>query len=106
MINDKLCSALNKQINAELFSSYLYLSMSAWFEGKSMSGFANWMRVQAEEENFHAMKMFDYVHERGGRVDLQAIEKPEADWKSPLSVIEAVLKHEELVTSLINDLVC
>ena len=105
MINDKLCSALNKQINAELFSSYLYLSMSAWFEGKSLSGFAKWMRVQAEEENFHAMKMFDYVHERGGRVDLQTIEKPEADWESPLSVVEAVLKHEELVTSLINDLV-
>ena len=105
MINDTLCSALNKQINAELYSSYLYLSMSAWFERKSLSGFANWMRVQAEEENFHAMKMFDYVHERGGRVVLEAIEKPESDWESPLSVIEAVLKHEELVTSLINDLV-
>ncbi len=105
MINDKLCAALNKQINAELYSSYLYLSMSAWFEDKSLSGFANWMRVQAEEENFHAMKMFDYVNERGGRVVLGAIEQPESEWQSPLAVIEAVLKHEELVTGLINDLV-
>jgi len=105
MINDKLCTALNKQINAELFSSYLYLSMSAWFEDKSLSGFANWMRVQAEEENFHAMKMFDYVHERGGRVVLETIQQPESEWESPLAVIEAVLKHEELVTGLINDLV-
>ncbi|THB78347.1 MAG: ferritin [Desulfobulbaceae bacterium] len=105
MIDQKLCDALNKQINAEMFSSYLYLSMAAWFETKSLSGFANWMRVQSEEEMFHAMKMFDYVNERGGRVILDTIEKPEAEWDSPLAVIEAVLKHEELVTRLINDLV-
>ena len=105
MISDKLCAALNKQINAEMYSSYLYLSMSAWFETKSLAGFANWMRVQAEEETFHAMKMFDYVHERGGKVLLEAIEQPESEWESPLSAIKAVLKHEEYVTSLINDLV-
>ena len=105
MISDKLCTALNKQINAEMYSSYLYLSMSAWFESRSLSGFANWMRVQAEEETFHAMKMFDYVHERGGKVVLEAIEQPESEWESPLAVIEAVLSHEEHVTSLINDLV-
>ena len=105
MISDKLCAALNKQINAEMYSSYLYLSMSAWFEDRSLSGFGNWMRVQAEEETFHAMKMFDYVIERGGRVVLESIQQPESEWESPLSVIEAVLKHEELVTGLINDLV-
>ena len=105
MISDKLCTALNKQINAEMYSSYLYLSMSAWFEDRSLSGFGNWMRVQAEEETFHAMKMFDYVIERGGRVVLESIQQPESDWESPLSVIEAVLKHEELVTGLINDMV-
>ena len=105
MISETLAAALNKQINAEMYSSYLYLSMSAWFETKSLSGFANWMRVQAEEETFHAMKMFDYLHERGGRVILEAIERPEAHWESPLAVIEAVLRHEEHVTSLINKLV-
>ena len=105
MICDKLCTALNKQINAEMYSSYLYLSMSAWFEDRSLSGFGNWMRVQAEEETFHAMKMFDYLIERGGRVVLEPIQQPESEWESPLSVIEAVLKHEELVTGLINDLV-
>ena len=76
MISDKLCAALNKQINAEMYSSYLYLSMSAWFEDRSLSGFGNWMRVQAEEETFHAMKMFDYVIERGGRVVLESIQQP------------------------------
>ena len=105
MISEKLCDALNKQINAEMYSSYLYLSMSAWFENKSLSGFAHWMRVQAEEETFHAMKMFDYVHERGGVVTLTAIDQPDSQWESPLAVIEAVLRHEEHVTSLINDLV-
>lgn len=105
MISDKVSNALSKQINAELYSSYLYLSMSAWFESTSLNGFANWMRVQAQEEMSHAMKMFDYVQERGGRVSLEAIDKPEAEWDSPLAVVEAVLKHEELVTSLINDLV-
>ena len=105
MISEKLCDALNKQINAEMYSSYLYLSMSAWFETKSLSGFAHWMRVQAEEETFHAMKMFDYVHERGGEVTLTTIDQPESQWESPLAVIEAVLRHEEHVTSLINDLV-
>lgn len=105
MISDKVSTALSKQINAELYSSYLYLSMSAWFESKSLNGFSNWMKIQAQEEMSHAMKMFDYVHERGGKVTLDAIEKPQSEWDSPLVVIEAVLKHEELVTSLINGLV-
>lgn len=105
MIKDRFCEALNKQINAEMFSSYLYLSMAAWFESKSLSGFAHWMRMQSEEEMVHAMKMFDYVNERGARVILKPIEQPESEWDSPLAVVEAVLEHEELVTELINDLV-
>ena len=105
MISKKLNDALNGQINAELFSSYLYLSMSAWFSNKSLSGFANWMRVQAQEELFHAMKMFDYVNERGGKVVLASIEKPQNKWDSPLAVLEQVAQHEEHVTKLINDLV-
>ncbi len=97
--------AFNGQINAELFSAYLYLSMSAWFSAKGLPGFASWMRVQAKEEEFHAMKMFDYLLERGGNVNLERIEKPQIDWESPLEVIEQVAEHEAYVTDLINKLV-
>ncbi|HSO10690.1 MAG TPA: ferritin, partial [Desulfoprunum sp.] len=77
MISDKLNDALNGQINAELYSSYLYLSMSAWFSARSLPGFATWMRCQAQEELFHATKMFDYLNERGGTVVLETIAKPD-----------------------------
>lgn len=105
MISKKLNDALNGQINAELYSSYLYLSMAAWFSAKGLPGFAIWMRCQAQEELFHATKMFDYVNERGGKVALAAIAKPDSKWESPLAVLEQVAKHEEHVTRLINDLV-
>lgn len=105
MISQKMTDALNAQINAELYSSYLYLSMSAWFNSTGLPGFANWMRAQAKEEDFHAQKMFDYLLERGGKVELQAIDKPQTDWDSPLDVIQAVADHEAKVTGLINDLV-
>ncbi len=105
MISKKLNDALNGQINAELYSSYLYLSMAAWFSAKGLPGFAVWMRCQAQEELFHATKMFDYVNERGGKVALAAIAKPDSKWDSPLAVLEQVAKHEEHVTRLINDLV-
>ncbi len=105
MSNKVLEKALNEQLNAELYSAYLYLSMSAYFSDIGLSGFANWMRVQAKEEQFHAMKFYDYINERGGRVLLPAIDAPEAEWDSPLACIEAVLEHEKKVTSLINNLV-
>lgn len=105
MLSEKMNDELNKQINAEMFSSYLYMSMSGWFEAKGLSGFANWMRVQAKEETFHAEKIYDYVHERAGRVILEAIEKPDNDWDSSLHVFEEALKHEEKVSAMINDLV-
>lgn len=105
MISKKMEEAINLQINEELFSSYLYLSMSTYFEGRSLLGFANWMRVQAQEEQFHAMKFFNYIHERGGKAELLAIEKPENDWESILVVFEETLKHEEHITSKINELV-
>ena len=104
-INDKLQEALNGQINAELFSSYLYLSMSAYFESQDLPGFANWMRVQAREEDFHVQKFFDYIIERGGKVALKAIEAPPSQWDSPLAVFEATLEHEQKVTGLVNNLV-
>ena len=105
MLKETIQDALNKQINAELYSAYLYLSMSSYFESINLKGFANWMRVQAQEELGHAMRMYDYVVERGGRVILDTIEKPPSEWKSPLDAFEAVYNHETKVTGLINDLV-
>ncbi len=104
MINEKMEKAFNDQINAELYSEYLYLSMKAYFETLNLKGFVNWMDVQVQEEHAHAMGMFDYVNSRGGRVKLMAIDAPETDWESPLAVFEHILTHEELVTSLINKL--
>lgn len=103
-LNKEIEQAFNKQINAEMYSAYLYLSMSTWFEDISLKGFAHWMRCQYLEETMHAMKMFNFVCERGGRVTLDAIEKPETDWESSLKVIEQVAKHEAHVTNLINKL--
>ncbi len=105
MLKKKILKSLNDQINAEMFSSYLYLSMEAYFQSISLKGFASWMRVQAQEEMMHGMKFYDFINERGGKVTLEAIAKPETTWATPLAVFEAVLKHEEHVTSLINNLV-
>lgn len=105
MINQRLNDELNTQINAEIYSSYLYLSMSAWFESKSLTGFARWMRAQSQEEMFHADKMFDYLNDRGGTVILDEIERPPHQWDAPLSVMKQVVDHEAHVTELINSLV-
>lgn len=105
MLNKKVEAAINTQINREIYSSYLYLSMSAYFEAKNLKGFANWLRIQAQEEMVHVMKFFDYVNEKGGRVSLGAIEAPPAEWDSPVAVAQAILDHEETVTGMINDLV-
>lgn len=104
MINEKLEKAFNDQINKELYSEYLYLSMQAYFERLNLKGFVNWMSVQVQEEHAHALGMFDYLNQRGGNVQLEAIDKPETDWESPLAVFEQVLEHEEYVTSRINTL--
>jgi ferritin len=105
MINKKMEQALNDQINAELYSAYLYLAMEAYFESQNLPGLAKWMRAQTQEEVMHAMKIYDYVNERGGRVVLESIAKPPAKWESPLAAFEAAYKHEQLVTGRINDLV-
>ena len=105
MLKKKMQKALNEQINAEMYSAYLYLSMESYFQSISLGGFAAWMRGQVQEELMHAMKFYDFVNERGGRVTLESINKPESSWKSPLVAFEHILKHEQLVTSLINDLV-
>lgn len=105
MIKENIQNELNKQINAEMYSAYLYLSMSAFFESIDLKGFANWLQVQAQEEMTHAMKFYNYVFERGGRVILSAIDAPPKQWASPLEVFEHTLQHEQKVTGLINSLV-
>jgi ferritin len=104
MLNPKLQDALNQQINAELYSEYFYLSMSAYFEAESFKGMAHWMRMQADEERIHALKIYDYVHNRNGRVTLTQLDAPKTQWKSPLDVFEDAYKHEQKVSGLINDL--
>ena len=105
MIDGRTQEALNKHANAEFYSSYLYLSMSAYFQSINLTGFAHWMRVQAREELAHAMKFYDHVIERGGRVSLQVVDAPAAQWDSPLAAFEDAYRHEQKVTGLINQLV-
>ncbi|MBN2024209.1 MAG: ferritin [Pirellulales bacterium] len=105
MLNPRIQEAFNKQINAELFSSYMYLSMAAYFESRSMRGMANWMRVQAQEEVVHATKFFDFIHDRDGQVTLTAIGAPPVQWDSAAQVFEHAYEHECKVTAMIHDLV-
>lgn len=104
MISKGIEEAINKQINAEIYSAYLYLSMEAYFHYTNLKGFANWMNVQVQEELAHARIFFDYLSERGGRIELFAVDKPAKEWKSPLDVFEATYKHEQEITAMINNL--
>ncbi|MEE3324069.1 ferritin [Methanosphaera sp.] len=105
MLDKKMEQALNDQLNAEMQSGYLYLSMATYFEDNDLPGFGNSLRVHAEEELEHAMKFYDYILRKGGSVVLQAIDEPKRDWKDVVEVYEEIQEHEELVTSLIHDLV-
>jgi ferritin len=105
MLSEKMENALNGQLNAEMYSGYMYLSMNAYFKSINLDGFANWMYYQAQEELTHAMKFYDFIISRGGRVKLAQIDAPPNSWDSPLAVFEATLAHEQKVTGLINDLV-
>ncbi len=105
MLSEKMQAAMNKQINAELHSAYIYLSMSAFFADKNLLGFANWMRIQAQEEMIHAMKFYDFIIERRGRVLLEPIAGVATVWDAPLAVFENAFAHEQKVTGMINDLV-
>ncbi|NDY41949.1 ferritin [Dissulfurirhabdus thermomarina] len=104
MLSEKMEAALNRQVNAELYSAYLYLSMVAYFESVDLPGCAAWMRAQTQEEVAHAMKIYDFINERGGRVRLSAIDAPPTEWDSPLAAFEDAYAHEQKVTGLINDL--
>ena len=104
MLSDKLQKALNDQINAELGSAYQYLAMAAYFDAANLEGSARWMRRQSREEVSHAMKIFDFIHDRDGKVALKAVAQPKGQFASTLAVWEAVLKQEQHVTGLINAL--
>jgi ferritin len=105
MLTEKMETSLNSQLNAELYSGYLYLSMNAYFKNLNLDGFANWMYAQALEELMHGMKFYAFINQRGGRVKLAEIAAPPVEWGSPLEVFEETLKHEQKVTGLINNLV-
>jgi ferritin len=104
MLSKKIQAALDDQINNEFYAAYLYLSMSGYFQGRNLTGFAHWMRLQREEEILHAMKLFDFVYDRNGDVELQAVKKPPGSFDSPLDVMEQAFEHERAVTGKINEL--
>lgn len=104
MMKDAVAVEMNRQINRELYSAYLYLSMAAWFEGQGLSGFSNWMRVQAQEERDHAMGFFNHMLERGAEVSLDTVAKPDGRWDSPLAAFEAVAAHERFISESIDHL--
>jgi ferritin len=103
-MNQKIEQAFNEQINEELFSSYIYLAMAAHFETMNLEGFTNWMKLQAQEELQHAMRLFDHINRRGGRVVLKAIGEPPVDFGTPLEVFEKALAHEQHITGCIHRL--
>jgi ferritin len=102
MIDKAVLDSMNEQIKHELYSAYIYLSMSAYCESANLHGFANWLSVQAGEEQGHAMKFYKYILDRGGKVTLQAIPQPPVDFTSPLAIFQQVYEHEQKVTGLIN----
>lgn len=102
MLSKKLEAALNKQINEEYFSSYIYMAMAAYLEDANLDGSAHWMRMQAQEEHLHAMKIFDYMVERGARVELFEVKAPPKEWDTPVAAFEAALEHEQYMTGNIN----
>jgi ferritin len=103
-VNKAIETALNEQVNAELHSAYVYLAMSAHFAEKDFDGFSTWMRLQAQEEVAHAMKLYDYVLERGGHVELKAVAAPPRKFGTPLKIFETALAHEKKITAMIHAL--
>lgn len=104
MLSEKMQDALNEQINAELWSAYLYLSMGMQFENNGMAGVANWFKIQFKEEQAHAEIFMNYINQRGGRVILKAIDAVPTEWATPLEAFKATLEHERKVTAMINNL--
>lgn len=104
MLSEKMAEALNRQVNVELQSAYQYLAMSAWFESADLKGFAHWMRIQYQEERAHALKIYDFIHDRDGQVKLMPLAAPVTEWDSPQAVFEAALGNERYNSSQIHNL--
>ena len=104
MLSKKLEEALNNQINEELYSSYLYWSMASWFESQNLSGFANWMKIQSEEEYLHARKFYEYINNAGGRVVFEAIKTPQKEWNNIEEIFQDTFDHENHITNCVNEL--
>jgi ferritin len=104
MISEKMQDALNEQVNKEFYSAYLYLAMSAHCNTIGLPGFSNWMRQQYEEEILHVTKMYDYILDQGGRIELKQIDEPPKEFGTPLEIFEETLTHEQFVTGCINEL--
>jgi ferritin len=105
MLNKEIEDALNSQMNFEMYSANIYMSMATWFDARNLVGFANWMKIQFSEEMFHFTKFYNYINERGGRVLLSGMDAPATEWDSPLAAFANALEHEQIVTGRINDLV-
>ncbi len=105
MLSERMEEALNEQLNKELYSSYLYLAMYAYSSSVGLQGFAHWFRVQVEEENIHAMKIFDYINDQGGRVKLKEIKEPPLEFGTAMDMFQQTLKHEQFITRSIHELV-
>jgi ferritin len=105
ILNERMEEALNEQLNKELYSSYLYLAMSAYSSSVGLPGFAHWFRVQVEEENIHAMKIFDYINDQGGKVKLKEIKEPPVEFGTAMDMFQQTLKHEQFITRSIHELV-
>jgi len=105
MIKKTIQDAINRQLNSELYSAYLYLSMASYFDSVNQPGFSHWMKIQAQEEVAHGMRFYDYLIQQKNRVLMSDIETPQLEWVSPIAAFEHVLSHEKAVTSLINNLV-
>jgi ferritin len=104
MISKKMADALNEQVNKEMFSSYLYLSMSAYFDSKNLNGMSQWMKMQSDEEYAHALKFYDFILRVGGQVKLGAIDAPKTEWNAPLEIFEESLAHEQFISKSIHKL--
>ncbi|MCL5028233.1 MAG: ferritin [Bacteroidetes bacterium] len=105
MLKEKVQKSLNQQMNAEFYSSYLYLAMSAYFESDNFSGIAKWMKIQSQEEYSHAMKFYNYLLQAAGKINLSLIEAPKVGWNSAEEVFQDTVKHEQKITKSIYDLV-
>ncbi|MCD6558541.1 MAG: ferritin [Palaeococcus sp.] len=104
MLSEKMLKALNEQLNREIYSAYLYFAMAAYFDDLNLEGFASWMKAQAEEEWGHALRFYNYIYDRNGRVELSEIPQPPKEWKSPSDAFRASYEHEQFISKCINEL--